>query len=238
MSDFHSSLCVHGQVYIFLMRSLDTASFILCLRDKSLKKLRCLRIFADWQMGNPLSWTDWLFMGWLGSPWLVRTLVSHLAWPRFIMLAAVLPGVDVTFFIFKLSQHLSTKCLPFYPSSLRVDIQLSCSVASNSLWPHGLQHTRLPCLSPTPTAGSNSCPSSQWCHPAISASVIPFSSCLQYLCTKNVSLISLISESRYHPSIYPGGISEAPPMCQAQFQTLREKGEQYRENPHLGKLVF
>ena len=46
---------------------------------------------------------------------------------------------------------------------------------SHSLWPHGLQHTRLPCPSPTPGACSNSCPSSQWCHPTISSSVIPFS---------------------------------------------------------------
>ena len=45
----------------------------------------------------------------------------------------------------------------------------------DSLWPHGLQHTRLPCPSPTPRACSNSCPSSQWCHPTSS----PFSSCLQ-----------------------------------------------------------
>ena len=50
---------------------------------------------------------------------------------------------------------------------------------SNSLWPHGLQHAKLPCLSPTPRAYSNSCPSHQWCHPTISSSVIPFSSCLQ-----------------------------------------------------------
>ena len=49
---------------------------------------------------------------------------------------------------------------------------------SDSLWPHGLQHTRLPCLSPTPGACSNSCPSSQWCHPTISSSVVPFSFCL------------------------------------------------------------
>ena len=52
-------------------------------------------------------------------------------------------------------------------------------VTSNSLWPHGLQHTRLPCPSPTPGACSNSCPLSQWCHPTISSSVLPFSSCLQ-----------------------------------------------------------
>ena len=50
---------------------------------------------------------------------------------------------------------------------------------SNSLWPHGLQHARLPCPLPTPGACSNSCPSSRWCHPTISSSVVPFSSCLQ-----------------------------------------------------------
>ena len=58
-------------------------------------------------------------------------------------------------------------------------VQFSCSVVSISLQPHGLQHTRLPCPSPTPTACSNSCPSSRWCHPTISSSVVPFSSCLQ-----------------------------------------------------------
>ena len=50
---------------------------------------------------------------------------------------------------------------------------------SNSLQAHGLQHSRLPCPSPTPRACSNSCPSSRWCHPAVSSYVVPFSSCLQ-----------------------------------------------------------
>ena len=54
-------------------------------------------------------------------------------------------------------------------------VQFSRSVLSKSLWPHGLQHTRLPCPSPTSGTCSNSCPSSQWCHPIISSSVIPFS---------------------------------------------------------------
>ena len=48
-----------------------------------------------------------------------------------------------------------------------------------TLRPHGLKHARLPCPSPTPRACSNSCPSSQWCHPSISSSVVPFSFCLQ-----------------------------------------------------------
>ena len=50
---------------------------------------------------------------------------------------------------------------------------------SDYLWSHGLQHTRLRCPSPIPGACSNSCPSSRWCHPTISSSVVPFSSCLQ-----------------------------------------------------------
>ena len=58
-------------------------------------------------------------------------------------------------------------------------VQFSCSVMSDSLRPHGLQHARLPCPSPTAEACSNSCPSNWWCHPTISSSVIPFSSCLQ-----------------------------------------------------------
>ena len=58
-------------------------------------------------------------------------------------------------------------------------VQFSHSVVSNSLWPQGLQHAWLPRPSPTPRIYSNSCPSSQWCHPTILSSVVPFSSRLQ-----------------------------------------------------------
>ena len=58
-------------------------------------------------------------------------------------------------------------------------VHFSCSVVSDSLRAHGPQHTRLPCLSPTPGACSDSCPLSRWCYPTISSSVVPFSSCLQ-----------------------------------------------------------
>ena len=61
----------------------------------------------------------------------------------------------------------------------RDSVQFRCSVMSDSLPPHGLQHARLSCPSPTPGAYSNSCPLSRWCHPTISSSVVPFSSCLQ-----------------------------------------------------------
>ena len=58
-------------------------------------------------------------------------------------------------------------------------VQFSRSFTSDSLQPPGLQHARPPCPSPTPRVYSHSCPSSRWCHPAISASVVPFSSHLQ-----------------------------------------------------------
>ena len=64
------------------------------------------------------------------------------------------------------------------PLLLLYTLLFSHSVVSTSLRPHGLQHTRLPCPSPSPWVHSKSCPLSQWCHPAISSSV-PFSSCLQ-----------------------------------------------------------
>ena len=60
-------------------------------------------------------------------------------------------------------------------------VQFSHSVVSDSLWPHELQHVRPPCPSPSPGVHPNPRPSSQWCHPAISSSVIPFSSCPQSL---------------------------------------------------------
>ena len=62
-----------------------------------------------------------------------------------------------------------------------ISVQFSRSVVSNSLRPHELQHARPPCPSPTPGVHSNSCPLSQWCHPAISSSGVPFSSCPQSL---------------------------------------------------------
>ena len=72
--------------------------------------------------------------------------------------------------------HLQGFSLSFLPS---LNNPGCCSVGSNSLWPHGLQRSRLPCLSPSSGACSSSCPSSWWCHPTISSSVTPFSTCLQ-----------------------------------------------------------
>ena len=67
-----------------------------------------------------------------------------------------------------------------FNACLRISsVQFSCSVMSDSLQPHGLQHARPPCTSPTPRVYPNSCPLSRWCHPTISSSVVPFSSCPQ-----------------------------------------------------------
>ena len=67
-----------------------------------------------------------------------------------------------------------------HQGSLDLKVQFnSAQFVSDSLWPHGLQHTRSPCPSPTPGTCSNACLLSQWCHPTISSSVIPFSPCLQ-----------------------------------------------------------
>ena len=86
-------------------------------------------------------------------------------------------------FLFNLYILLST-CNPL--TNIHINFHLDCcslllslSGMSNSLWLHGLQHARFPCPSPFPRACSNSCPWSQWCHPTISSSAIPFSSCLQ-----------------------------------------------------------
>ena len=78
-----------------------------------------------------------------------------------------------------ISLVLAGRSLPLEPSgkTFMYPDQISRSVMSDSLWPHELQHARPPCPSPTSGVHSDSRPSSQWCHPAISSSVVPFSSC-------------------------------------------------------------
>ena len=73
-----------------------------------------------------------------------------------------------------LSALRNSVILNFMPK--HISVQFSCSVMSNSLWPHELQHARPPGPSPTPRVYPNSCPLSRWCHPTISSSFIPFSS--------------------------------------------------------------
>ena len=79
------------------------------------------------------------------------------------------------FYYFLLTQYFLYCMFVYFFSS----VQFSCSLVSESLQPHGLQHMRLPCPSPSPGARLNSCPLSWWCHPTTSSFVIPFSSYLQ-----------------------------------------------------------
>ena len=81
--------------------------------------------------------------------------------------------------IFLLEHSLSSWTQPSLILLISVSVQFGHSVVSSSFRPHGLQHSRPPCPSPTSGVYSNSCPLSQWCHPATSSSVVPFSSCPQ-----------------------------------------------------------
>ena len=88
------------------------------------------------------------------------------------------------------NQNLKSHMYPIVQS-----VQFSCSVISDSLWPHELQHARTPCPSPNPSVHPNPYPSSQWCHPTISSSVIRFSSCLQFFPASGSFLMSQLFAS-------------------------------------------
>ena len=110
-------------------------------------------------------------------------------------------------------------------------VQFSHSVVSDSLQPHGLQHTRPPCPSPTPRARSNSCPSSQRCHPTISPSVIPFSSCPQSFPTSGSFLVSQFFTSggqsigvSASASVLPMNIQDLFPIAWTGWISLQSMG--------------
>ena len=106
-----------------------------------------------------------------------------------------------------------------------------CSVVCNSLWLHGLQHSRPPCPSPTPRACSNSCPLSRWCHPTISSSVIPFSFLLQSFPASGSFQMSqlLVSSSESSgvsasASVLPMNIQDWFPLGWTDWISLQSKG--------------
>ena len=78
------------------------------------------------------------------------------------------------------------------------DVLFSLSVVSNSSWPHGLQHARPPCPSLSPRACSNPCPLSRWCHPTVSSSVAPFSSCPRSVPASGSFPMSVPYVNKYH----------------------------------------
>ena len=93
----------------------------------------------------------------------------------------------------------------------------SCSVMSNPLWHHGLQHARLPCPSPSPRACSNSCPLSRWCHPTVLSSVSSFSSCLQSFPASGSFLMSWLFTSGGQSIGVSASASELPMNIQDWF---------------------
>ena len=95
-------------------------------------------------------------------------------------------------------KHLHIQSQDYFCEGIPVSLQFSCSVISDCLRPHGLQHTRLPCPSPTPRVCSNSCPSSWWHHLTISSPVVPFSSCLQSFPASGSSRMSQFFTSGGH----------------------------------------
>ena len=110
-------------------------------------------------------------------------------------------------------------------------VQVSHSVVSNSLWPHGLQHARPPGPSPTPRVYSNSCPLSLWFHPTILSSVVPFSPCLQSFPESGSFQMSQLFASGSQTigvsasaSLLPMNIQDWSPLGWTSWISLQSKG--------------
>ena len=120
-----------------------------------------------------------------------------------------------------------------------IAIQFSGSVMSDSLRPHRLQHARLPCPSPTPGTYSNSCPSSQWCHPTISSSVVPFSSCLQSFLMSQFATGGQSIRASASASVLPMNIQDLFPLGWTSWISLQSKGlSRVFSNTTVQKLQF
>ena len=113
---------------------------------------------------------------------------------------------------------------------METSVQFSHSVVSDSLWSHRLQHVRLPCPSSTPKAYSNSYPSSQWCHPPISSSIIPFSSHLQsFSASGSFPMHQFFASSGQSigvstAAVLPMNIQDSPPLDWTRWISLQSKG--------------
>ena len=109
-------------------------------------------------------------------------------------------------------------------------VQFSRSVMSDSLQPHGPQHTRPPCLSPATSVYSNSCPLSQWCHPTISSSVILFSSCVQsFLASGSFPMSQFFASGGQ--SIAVSASASVLPMNIQDMNSMKRQKESYQATP-------
>ena len=113
----------------------------------------------------------------LSRPWLVTRVLGKHFWEQWGWTLRAVSALGCVNF-----KRLTCIGNPLKKDNIYIlsqtSVQFSCSVVSDSLWPHGLQHSRLPCPSASPRLCSDSCPLSWWCHPTISSSVTPLS-CLQ-----------------------------------------------------------
>ena len=121
--------------------------------------------------------------------------------------------------------------LPCFSIHMLFQFQFSHSVVSDSLQPHELQHARPPCPSPTPGVHPNPCPFSRWCHPTISTSVIPFSSCPQsFPATGSFQMSQLFSSGGQSTgvststSVLPMNTQEWSPLGWTGWISLQSKG--------------
>ena len=189
----------------------------------------------------------WLFRGWLCQ----KEVCSWVSFHRFIYSDVIFQehlrcsrfSVDnteklqLTLTLHSTPHHMkysSTFCHSTYPhscQSISHSVQFSCSVVSDSLQPHGPQHTRPPRPSPTPGVYSNSCPLSQWCHPTISLSVIPFSSCLQsFPASGSFQMSQLFASSgqstivSVSTSVLPSNTQDWSPLGWMGWISLQSKG--------------
>ena len=140
--------------------------------------LQCLQ-YDQIQWKKLLCSSHFIFLSWL----LIWAFVPY--WnplPSELLDPAFLESLLSPFFLFyrlPVVLFLYLDLIYYIPLNKGPSVQFIHSVISDSLWPNGMQHTRSTCSSPTPSINSDSCPRSRWCHPTISSSVIPFSSCLQ-----------------------------------------------------------
>ena len=134
-------------------------------------------------------------------------VLTDASWPVYRFLRRQVRWDDISISLRILYSLLWSKII----SLLQLTVQFSHVVVSDSLRHHRLQHTRFPCPSPTPGASSNSCLSSQWCHQAISSSVVPFSSCLQSFPASGSFLMSHFFASG-HQSVGASASASVLPM--------------------------
>ena len=132
--------------------------------------LNTFRLWEGWKKANFKSWIHFYIK------FFVLKFLLHFVFHFYCLLFFYFLFWNLAF-----EKNRKNNSVSLHTPFISSNVQFSCSVVSDSLWPHESQHVRPPCPSPTPGVHLNSHPSSRWCHPAISSSVAPFSSCPQSL---------------------------------------------------------